>query len=280
MSCTQHAERTRHSGSAFDALLATVQASPTPGEYNVAIDESWLQGRTTFGGLSTSLVFNAMQQQVDPERHLRTLSVSFVGPAPAGQHQVVTRILREGGSVTHMQGELLCNGDVAVSVNAAFGKARASTISQAGPTLPEVAAPQDCKPLPYIEGVTPEFTRHFDMRFAYGAAPFSGADSADFGMWLRFREAQSLSLSHLIALGDVPPMPGLNMIKPPGIGSSLSWYLEFPAEIPALGSDEFAYYDYRCQAAGDGYFNNIATLWTASGKPLMFGRQVATVFER
>lgn len=266
--------------SAFSALLATVQATPVAGEYDAVIDESWLQGRTAFGGLSTSLVFQAMQQQIEAERYLRTLSVSFVGPAPAGRHKIRTRVLREGGSVTHMQGELLCGDEVAVSVNAAFGKARIAKIALPGPVLPDVKAPQDCKPLPYIEGITPEFTKHFDMRFAYGAPPFAGAESADFGLWVKFKEPQFLSLSHLIALGDVPPMPGLNMITPPGMGSSLSWYVELPANIPQLVENEFVYFDYRCQAAGDGYYNNIATLWTEAGQPIMFGRQVATVFER
>ncbi|HCS28472.1 MAG TPA: acyl-CoA thioesterase II [Spongiibacteraceae bacterium] len=281
MSCTQTVRADNPAqGSAFNALLDTVQATPTAGEYSVAIDASWLQGRTAFGGLSTSLVFQAMLQQVESDRIPRTLSVSFVGPATAGQHRVVTRVLREGGSVTHMQGELLCNGEVAVAVNAAFGKARTSSIALPGPVLPSVKAPADCRALPYIEGITPEFTKHFDMRFAYGAPPFSAAESADFGMWVKFREPQPLGMSHLVALGDVPPMPGLNMIKPPGIGSSLSWYVEFPADIPTPKDDEFIYFDYRCQAAGAGYYNNIATLWTESGRPLMFGRQVATVFER
>ncbi|MFT5575446.1 MAG: acyl-CoA thioesterase [Bermanella sp.] len=280
MSCTQRAETNTDPDSAFNTLLSTVQATPTRGEYRLEINESWLQGRTAFGGLSTSLIFEAMQQQVDNDRHLRTLSVSFVGPVPAGEHRVNTRKLREGGSVSHLQGELLCDGEVAVNVNAAFGKARSSKVTVPGPTLPPAKAPEHCPRFPYVDGVTPEFNKHFDMRLAHGALPYSGASSPDFGMWVKFSGTQSLSLSHLIALGDVPPMPGLNMIKPPGIGSSLSWYLEFPADMPSLAADEFVYYDYRCQSAGDGYYNNISTLWTQSGKPLMFGRQVATVFER
>lgn len=266
--------------SAFNQLLATVQAGDKAGEFDAEISPSWLQGRTAFGGLSTALVFEAMRQQLAPERQLRTLAVSFVGPAPAGAHKITTRILREGGSVTHIQGELWCEGEVAVSVNAAFGKKRQSKIHLPGPALAEVRSPDQSEAFPFIDGLTPEFTRHFDMRFEYGAMPFSGSDSADFGMWIRFREAQQLHMTHLLALGDVPPMPGLNMIKPPGVGSSLSWYVEIPASIPAINADEFVYFDYRCQAAGDGYFNNIATLWSQAGEPLMFGRQVATVFER
>lgn len=268
------------SETAFDKLLSTVVPTSQTGEFNASIQPSWLQGRTAFGGLSTALVVQAMLQQIEPERQLRTLAVSFVGPAPAGDHVITTRTLREGGSVTHMQGELLCAGDVAVSVNAAFGKARASRIALPGPKLPSLTSPKDSTQFPYVEGLTPEFTRHFDMRLERGAMPFSGADSADFAMWVRFREAQSMTLAHLIAMGDVPPMPGLNMIKPPGVGSSLSWYVEFPANIPELQADEFVYFDYRSQAAGDGYFNNVATLWSPGGQPLMFGRQVATIFER
>ena len=99
-------------------------------------------------------------------------------------------------------------------------------------------------------------------------------------LWLRFKEAGKLDLAALIAIADVPPMPGLNMIKHPGVGSSLSWYLEFPSQVPSADMSDWNFYDYRSQSAGNGYFHNYATIWDASGKAIMFSRQVATVFEK
>lgn len=224
-----------------------------------------------------------MRQGVETERQLRALSVSFVGPAPAGDHRIQVRNLRSGGSVTHMQGELLCDGEVATSVSAAFGKDRPSRIRRAGPELSPAQAPDPEQCLPFVEGVTPAFIRHFDLQLVAGAPPFAGADSGDYAMWIRFKEATAIDVCSLIALGDAPPMPGLNMISPPGVGSSLSWYLEFPLSLTGLGEVDPAgwwYYDYRNQAAGQGYYNNYATVWAPDGRAAMFSRQVATVFEK
>ncbi|MEX1669423.1 acyl-CoA thioesterase [Zhongshania guokunii] len=264
----------------FQGLLASIKPSGEANQYSVSVDDTWLQGRTAFGGLSAALICEAMQQQVDADRRLRALSVVFVGPVPAGEHRIVIRELRAGGSVSHLQGELVCDGEVAVTVSASYGKDRPSAIKLDAPSIPEVSPPESLTPLPYIKGITPQFTQHFDMRIASGDLPFSGAASADFGIWLRFPSPRAIDIPALIALADSPPMPGLNMIKPPGVGSSLSWYLEFPTDLPSADASQWWYCDYRCQAAGDGYFHNNATIWGPDGRAVMFSRQIATVFEK
>ena len=264
----------------FQALINSVVNNGEANQYSATVDESWLQGRTAFGGLSAALVVAAMNQQVPVNRRLRSMSVLFVGPVPAGEHAIQLRELRVGGSVSHLQGELICHDEVAVSVSAAYGKDRPSEIAIPGPALPELSDPESLAKLPYIEGLTPAFTQHFDMRIEYGSMPLTGADSADFGIWLRFPANRAIDIAALIALADAPPMPGLNVIKPPGIGSSLSWYLEFPRDLPAADASDWWYCDYRCQSAGNGYFHNYATIWGPDGRAVMFSRQVATVFEK
>ncbi len=249
--------------------------------FNVDIPDTWLQGRTAFGGLSAACVVAAMQKYVDPTRLLRSMSVSFVAPVPAGQHQIQFRPLREGGSVSHLQGELLCDGQVATSVNAAFGKDLRSSLHKAGPSRPDnIRPPEECELTPYIPELTPTFTQNFDMRIHHGALPMTGADDADYGVWLRFREPTPITLSSLIALADMPPLPGMNRVTPPSAGSSLTWYLEFPEEATHTDPTGWWYFDYRCQASGNGYFNNYGTIWSPDGRPAMFTRQVAMVFEK
>ncbi|MBQ0796281.1 thioesterase family protein [Zhongshania sp.] len=264
----------------FKTLLSGVRATQNNNEYTVDIEETWLQGRTAFGGLSAALIVKAMLNQLPSDRRLRSLAVMFVGPVSAGEHRIVLRELRAGGSVTHIQGEIICNGEVGATVSAAFGKDRPSSTSLASPVMPQVAQPETFDAFPFIEGITPTFTQHFDMRLCSGSLPFSQADFADFTMWLRFKETGDLDLPALIAIADVPPMPGLNMIKLPGAGSSLSWYLEFPNQSVNNQMSDWWFYDYRSQAAGNGYFNNYATIWDSNGQAVMFSRQVATVFEK
>lgn len=247
--------------------------------FTVSYDDSWLQGRTAFGGLSAGLVVAAMDRVTPSDRSLRALSVSFVGPAAPGKHTIRLRRLREGGSVSHIQGELVCDGEVATSVSAAFGSGRTSSYSQSAPTRPDCKKPEACERLPFIQGLTPDFTQHFDMRLTHGALPGAKAESADYGMWLRFVEPTPTSVASAVALADVPAMPGLNVVQAMKAGSSLSWYLEFPGDIQSTDMNDWWYYDYRCQSAADGYFNNVATIWDPSGRPLMFSRQVAVIFE-
>lgn len=265
---------------AFQQLLDSVRPIHGETSFSAEIGESWLQGRTAFGGLTSALVVQAMQQVVPGDRRLRSLYVSFVGPAPVGRHRIQLRPLREGGSVTHIQGDMICDGDIAASITATFGRDRPSQVKVDGPPMPDVAPADNFESIPFIEGLTPVFTRHYEMRFAYGHPPLSGADTADFGMWLRFRESREADLAALIAIADVPPMPGFNMIEPPGVGSSLTWYLEFPTALPSADAGDWWYYDYRCQAGGNGYFHNYATVWSPTGEAVMFSRQVAAIFEK
>lgn len=263
--------------SKFSQLLDTIQASNQPGSFTVEIDDTWMQGRTTFGGLTAALIIHAIQKSVAADRLPRSLSVNFIGPVSQGQHEIKVRALREGGSVSHFQGEMVCNGEVAVSLSVSFGKSRESRLKITGPSLPPVSAFADTSPMPKREGA-PGFLQHFDLRFVSGAPPFSGADEADFSLWLGFKDDTPSNLAALVALGDVPPMPGLNMMKPPGAGSSLSWYLEFPNHLSE--DTQPLFYDYKAQSGANGYFNNYATIWAADGTPVMYSRQVATLFEK
>ncbi len=268
----------------FDQLLSAIKPTGEDGEYQTfhcEFGEDWLQGRTAFGGLSAGLIVHAMSLSVEADRRLRSIAVSFVGPAPAGQHTIRLRKLREGGSVTHLAGELLCNGEVATSLLATFGKARASTIEEALPAMPDnVGSPDEAQMLPYLEGLTPNFTQHYQMAFAYGSLPQTGADNCDFGVWMRFKQATQMSMAALVALGDIPPMPGINRTKPPAVGSSLTWYLEFPNDDIQQAADDWWYMDYRCQSASDSYFHNHGTIWDSSGRAVLYSRQIAMVFQK
>jgi acyl-CoA thioesterase len=268
--------------SKFLQLLNSVQAGDQLGRYSVEIDAAWMQGRTTFGGLTAALIIHAIQQQVPADRALRSLSVSFIGPVPVGAHEIRIRTLREGGSVSHYHGEMVCDGEVTASLSAAFGKSRDSRLSVSGPRMPNVPRPAELQPMPNNPNAL-GFLTLFDLRFVSGAPPFSNAEKPDFSLWLSFLEDTPSTLAAIVALADVPPMPGINMLRPAGAGSSLSWYLEFPNPVvdsEAGDSSAWLFYDYRAQSAADGYFHNYATVWSENGTPILYSRQVATLFEK
>lgn len=267
----------------FEQIIASVRqrnpADPTETHFTCAVDTSWLQGRTAFGGLSAALLTKALSEGLPTDRRLRSLSVNFIGPTPASGLDLTCRSLRDGGAVSHRYGEIRDGDKVTVNATAAFCRDRPGTLKEPSPERPVAPAPEDCPALPWLEGITPNFTQHFEMRLASGGWPFSQASTSDYGMWIRFREPGPLDIFSLIAIGDVPPIPGLNRLAKPSNGSSLSWYLECPRALPPQNRDDWWYVDYRCQGASDGYFHNHALVWAPDGQLVLISRQLATVFE-
>ncbi len=55
-------------------------ARPIDGGFAATIPADWMQGRTTYGGLSAALALVAAQQLADDLPPLRSATVNFVGP--------------------------------------------------------------------------------------------------------------------------------------------------------------------------------------------------------
>ena len=78
---------------AFDELIAAGRASK-----ELVVPPNWSQGRATFGGLVTGLLFDRMERVVADNRPVRSMHVSFVGPVEADVPAVFdAQILREVG---------------------------------------------------------------------------------------------------------------------------------------------------------------------------------------
>lgn len=261
----------------FENLLSNV--TPNGNNcYNAVINEDWLQGRSAFGGLSGALVAQAMRQQVDAERKLRSFQVTFVGPAQVGQHDITLTPLREGGSVTHLQAELKQGGEVSVTATAAYGKSRESAFAIPPIPRPQAIAPDTLKSMPFLPGIVPNFVQHFDFRWALGGVPFSGQEKPNNRVWIRMDSDREVDETGIIAMADALPPPALSMPKKPCPASSLSWYLEL-LPVAAKGKlSDWWLVDYDCDAGADGYYNQVAKIWAPDGQLVAISRQVAVMF--
>lgn len=166
----------------FDELLNSVREGR-----DVVIPASWGQGRATFGGLVAALAFDVMASKVAPGRAMRAMQVSFVGPVEPDVPAVFeAELLREGKAVSQVQGRILQNGETRLACLASFGGDRESSVQVAPSPAPAAIPVDQCQELPYIPGVTPEFTQHIDMRWAFGNMPFSGKGGRDMGAGCSF----------------------------------------------------------------------------------------------
>ncbi|MBZ2167186.1 acyl-CoA thioesterase [Marinobacter sp. F4216] len=259
----------------FDQLLAAVRS-----DNELVIPGSWGQGRASFGGLLAALVFERMAALVGEGRAMRSLQTSFVGPvAPGVPARCEAEVLREGRAVTQVQGRIVQNGEPRLVCLASFGGDRESAVQVDALPAPKATPVEQCQALPYIEGVTPAFTQHIEMRWAFGHMPLSGKGGREMGGWMQFRdEPLSLEDAHIVALVDAWPPALLPHLKGPAPASSLSWALDILHPRPEIKSGDWLLYKAGIDQAGAGYGHTHAGIWTASGELVALSRQTVTVF--
>ena len=142
-------------------LIQAVRDNPQ----ELVVPASWGQGRAGFGGLAAALVYETMQAQVPEDRPVRSLAITFVGPLLVDTPvSFEAQVLREGKAVSQVLGRAMQDGQVVTLVQGSFGAARTSVVAVEAEPAPSMPALEACHELPYIPGVTPEFTRHLSMR--------------------------------------------------------------------------------------------------------------------
>jgi len=249
------------------------------------VSEDWLQGRTSFGGLISTLAVQAMRDVAGAgwpaDVQLRALQTSFIGPVAQGPVQVAVRVLREGRNVRQVQAHVQQGGETAALLLGVFGSERETLLPGLAPAMPSAErGPDDTPALPFIPGIAPNFMQHLDMRWAEGGLPFTGTDTWHSRIHLRTRgEPQPLPLELLtVLLADAPPTPALSRFKRPTPASSVSWELELRPVAHELPADGWWRIDTEALAAAGGYVNQVSKLWSPSGDLAALGYQVVTVY--
>jgi len=263
-------------------LLAARQQDGTRVSFTVTTD--WQQGRTTFGGLLSSLVVQAMRDVCGADWPLRALQTNFVGPVVPGLMNVDVTLLRQGKNVRQVQARVTQTdaqgqeqvGGVLLGV---FGSGRESALPHLRPEQPAVAKDaQAAFRWPYIPDVMPAFTQHLDFRHAEGAMPFTGSPEWHSRTFVRLLASDGVDAElQAVMLADAGPTPALGQLKGFAPASSVSWALELR---PVAFSDTKGLWrmDKDALATGEGYVNEKTTLWTPDGQLAAFGYQVVAVY--
>ena len=264
---------------AFDTILRPT--ARREGELCFTITEDWMQGRSTFGGLQAAMALKAMRETTGVTAPLRVLQTSFIAPVGGGEVTVRASTLRAGKSVTHVEARLMQGADTLCLVVGIFGVARESAIVVPMAGANAAASPEGFKDLPFARGIAPNFTQHFQWRWAAGGWPYSGSVEPFTRIWLRHRTATGTGAAEaeyaMVALADAVPSPALSMMKIFKASSSLTWTLELLRAAPAP-DEGFWRIDSDIHQAQDGYVAQTATVIAPDGLPLALSRQAVVVF--
>jgi acyl-CoA thioesterase len=258
---------------AFTGLLAGIEAAGDG--FTALITEDWLQGRTTYGGLSAALCVEAALRACADLPPLRSALFAFIGPA-AGPVTIRPNLLRRGKSSAFVDVTLASPEGPATRATLCFAADRASAHRHLGVDPPIVPPPESCPPF-FVDDRGPRFARQFESRRAGGAALMSGSKEPETLFWTRHKDTAARSTLALIALADVSPPPAMTMFTEPAPISTMTWALDLLDPAPAW-EDGW----YLCRAIGDsvggGYSSQAMSVWTRSGRPVIVGRQMVALF--
>lgn len=258
---------------AYSALLRGLVVEGAVASLTVPAD--WMQGRSVFGGLQAAIALGAMRALV-PEAPLRTLQATFAAPVAGGVVRAAARVLRTGKSATHVEARIM-EGDATLALFVAvFGTSRPSTVSVR--PHPGPATQGGSIAFPYVPGVTPDFTQHFEVAWLRGLPPFRGDAETAHVLELRMRDDAPATEAHVLAIADFIPPIGLSHLRAPAAGSTLTWMLELLGEPFAglpLGGWRL---DAELIAAQDGYTSQSVMVWGPGGVPVALSRQSMVIF--
>ena len=241
----------------------------------VEIPSDWMQGRTAFGGLLAAMATRAMGQRIPAGRDLLGLDVAFIAPAGPGPVTIEVQSLREGRFVSQASAEIRFEGSTATRVHGIFGTRRDSRlVVPAAPAVPSKPRDRGLR-LPFLPGITPEFTQHFEFHFTEGGLPFSGASEPVIGGFFRHLTEAS-GMEAVVALVDAWPAPLLPVASGPVPASSIHWSTHIVSPPP---QDFDGYWWHRAHVvqANGGYGSIVARLY-ADKTLIAWSEQLVAVY--
>lgn len=246
------------------------------GAWRSEIDTSWSAPNGPNGGYLAAIVVRALAAALaDDARQARSITCHYLRPPAAGEVRVETRTERAGRSVTALSARLLQDDRLCVLALAAFAVDREGAADYAA-TPPTVPAAADVNVAVPPDGAPPMVGK-FEVRPAIGPRPFSGADEAVTGGWIRLADPSPLDAPALAMYADAwLPAPFTRMVAPVAAPTiDLTVHFRAPGAAAALAADEPILAVFRSTTSAEGFFEEDGELWSPDGVLLAHSRQLA-----
>jgi acyl-CoA thioesterase len=242
---------------------------------SVEIPASWLQGRTSFGGILSALALNAAMQTAPDLPLPRAAQISFAGPA-AGKVKFEAELVRRGRSAAFVNVSASTESGPALNGYFIFAGARPSTISFPARPAQTVPPPEDCKPIFGNPSNRPSFMRHLEFRSAGRSAP---GEAPEFLAWVRTtKDAGGIDpFLMLLLIGDALPPAATALTSGLGPMSSMNWSVNFLSETPTT-RDGWWLLRTTAQQALDGFGSQSMAMSNTDGVVVAQSMQAVAMF--
>lgn len=252
----------------------TAVVSSGEGSYTCDIRPDWWVVAGPNGGYLAAMLVRALEDHLsgEPNRPLRSLNIHYLRAPREGPARICVKVERAGRSVSFVSVRLE-QADRICALGRAVLTMDREGFELAGAPPPGVPGPDEVDPIPDSDQAPP-FGRQFEFRPALGSPPFSGAEEALTGGWIRLRErGHELDAPLLAALCDSWYPAVFSTTREPLAVPTLDLTVHLRAPVPR--PDDWVLGVYRTLAARDGTLDEDATLWSRDGELLAQSRQLA-----
>eukprot|EP00164_Ancoracysta_twista_P003884 GFYU01005209.1.p1 GENE.GFYU01005209.1~~GFYU01005209.1.p1 ORF type:complete len:314 (-),score=49.01 GFYU01005209.1:61-864(-) len=261
----------------FSSVLRASQTS-----FKCHLPDHWMQGRTTYGGLSTAISLHAVMQEFSQLPPLKSALVTFIGPTGGDVH-LENRILRQGKNVTYIESEVY-NDESKDSLSTksifCFGNDKTSQYNESHVQVPRVSPPQHC-PNYFDDGVFPAFTSNFEARLAHGGRPVSGSTESYHAVWVRFKDQDAHNVNPLgavVAAADMLPPAIMPKFRTHAPVSSMTWSVDVIEPMPTT-TDGWWLLETSVETARNGFSTQNMALWSHDMTLVLGSRQNVAIFQ-
>jgi acyl-coenzyme A thioesterase PaaI-like protein len=255
-----------------------------PGRWTTHAGQAWRNpGGGLWGGYAIGLCVRVMEAEPEAIGEPLSLTLTYAAALPAGDLEIRTRRLRQGGSIGVWEVELYPAGTEQVGVHAIVTMARRpSTPAFSFASMPAAPDPESL-PSPDVtpHGASQHFgAQAFERRTAEGFPPKPSADSRSLA-WVRSRRGPwDKALLGMVTDNSAPRAfyalgPNVNTTT-----LSLTVYLHATAaEIAEMG-DDYLLIECEGRVGGGGASDERSSYWRRDGKLLATSEQLAWYRER
>lgn len=247
-----------------------------PGRWRTNAGPEWSNpGGGLWGGYAIGLCIEVLEAEPASVGEALSLTLTYAAALPAGEIDIRTRLIRQGGSIGVWEVELLPAGSSQVGVHAIVTMAqRPKTPEFAFAKMPIAPSPESL-PSPDIPGGSMHYgASAFERRTVEGFPPALSEDSRSLA-WTRSRRgALSKALLGMITDNSAPrAMYALSNVWTTTL--SLTVYLHATAEEIAEVGDDFILVECEGRVGGGGASDERSSYWRRDGKLLATSEQLA-----
>lgn len=251
------------------------------GRWTTHAAQAWRNpGGGLWGGYALGLCVRALEAEAEAQGEALSMTLTYAAGLPAGELDVRTRRLRQGGSIGVWEVELRPSGAEEVGVHGMVTLARRPpTPPFAFAKLPQAPAPEDLPAPEHPAGMQHFGAQAFERRTLDGFPPQVGGDSRSLA-WVRPRlGGWDKALLAMVTDNSAPrAMYALERVMTTTL--SLTVYLHATAPELAALKDDFILIECEGRVGGGGASDERSSYWSRDGRLLATSEQLAWYRQR